>query len=146
MKRFLILISLFVLMLMGIPFKLTAQQMTKQDYLEKSRDQKKSAWVLLGGGAVLLGAGFIVSMSNTGDALVGMLSGKDYNGSNTNGNILTVVGGAAMLGSIPLFISSKSNSEKAILLSLQNKPLTMPRPYARLPKSYPSLSLKIPLN
>lgn len=69
--------------------------MTKQDYLKKSRSQKTFAWILLGTGTACFAA---VAPGNTSfDAL---------------GTII-VIGGVAVISSIPLFIAAAKNKRRA---------------------------------
>jgi hypothetical protein len=75
----------------------------KTDYLAKSKNQKTAAWVLLGGGTALIGAGFLIGdnkNSTFDDAATGAL--------------LAGVGVLSAIGSIPLFIASGKNKRKAM--------------------------------
>jgi len=68
----------------------------KQDYLQKSKNQKTAAWVLLGGGIVLMGSGFLIGdrkESSFSDAGTGVVIGG--------------IGFLATIGSIP-FINCKT--------------------------------------
>ena len=76
------------------------------DYLEKSRNQKTGAWILLGGGAALTVIG-IVSFKRNFEVMGDSESGLGE-------AILTGVGVGAMAGSIPLFISSAKNKRRAM--------------------------------
>ncbi|MFI5131177.1 MAG: hypothetical protein ACHQFX_14340, partial [Chitinophagales bacterium] len=52
--------------------------MTRADYLQKSKNKKTAAWVLLGGGTVLIGAGFLIGAraeSSFDDAATGGIIG-----------------------------------------------------------------------
>ena len=80
--------------------------------LKKSKNQKITAWSMLGGGALLLVIGFAISPDS------------EYYVYDQNGNIIeetpapasAYFGGAgllSMLGSIPFFISSGKNKRKA---------------------------------
>jgi len=75
---------------------------TKIDYLEKSKKQKTTAWVLLGGG---LAAG------------VGAAAWAGSNWESTGPDVLFVVAGASIISSIPLFIASGKNKKKAEVTS-----------------------------
>ena len=79
---------------------------TKQDYLKKSKNQKRAAWVLLGIGSLSVLAGSIEVNPNYGEP--------------TNRPFL-VIGGLVMAGaSIPNFIASGRNKKKAMRLSFNN--------------------------
>jgi len=78
------------------------QPLTRQDYLKKSKTQKKSAWILLGGGAAVAAGAAILDVSS------------DWSKSETPYLVALSIGCASMLGSIPLFIASKRNKRKAM--------------------------------
>ncbi|NVK49994.1 MAG: hypothetical protein HWE09_09515 [Cyclobacteriaceae bacterium] len=111
-----------------------AQQMTKQDYLEKSKRQETTGFVLLGAGAVLFGASLVIGNSDSASW-----------GDIETGVYLFVAGGGSMLASIPFFISSGSNARKAAELSFKYQPMNMPRYTGAIPRAYPSLTLTIPI-
>ena len=109
------------------------QSLTQQNYLQKSKKQKTAAWVLLGGGALVAVGAAILDVSS------------DWSKSETPYIVALFTGGAAMLGSIPLFIASGRNKRKAMNAStyfeiqrnpvLTNTGLTL--------HSTPTLSLKL---
>ena len=78
------------------------QPLTRQDYLKKSKTQKKTAWILLGGGAAVAIGASILAVSS------------DWSKSETPYLVALSIGCASMLGSIPLFIASKRNKRKAM--------------------------------
>ena len=78
---------------------------TKPDYLQKSKNQKTAAWILLGGGTALAAGGFIWASSN----IFSTSSGPE---------VLLLVGIGCMTGSIPFFISSSKNRKRAMMLRL----------------------------
>ncbi len=101
---------------------------TKAYYLQKSRNQKTAAWVLLGGGTALIG--------------IGLLIGNRDNSSFDEAGIGLIVGSgglAACIGSIPLFISARKYKAKANLSFGTQK--TSPL----VGKQIPALRLQIPL-
>jgi len=65
-----------------------SQSLTRQDYLNKSKNQKKAAWILLGGGIALGLAGPIL-WSSTGI-------------SDSGADVLMISGAASIAGSIPM--------------------------------------------
>lgn len=72
-----------------------SNQLTKEDYLKKSKTQKTIGFVMLGGGAATLIA---ISSGNS-----------DLNSLGT----LVVLGSGLVVGSIPLFIAAGRNKRKA---------------------------------
>ncbi|MDF2157595.1 hypothetical protein [Algoriphagus sp. CAU 1675] len=142
MKTKMIMAALITALIMGISQKSFAQEMSKQDYLEKSRQQKTAGWILLGGGATLAIVGGALMVENF--CLFGCSDTVDN--SFNAGTAMAVIGGTAMIASVPMFISSRNNAEKAGLLSIKSQPLNIPRYTGKIPKSYPAISLSIPLN
>lgn len=108
----------------------TAPTLNKQDYLKKSKTQKTTAWVLLGGG-VALGIG--------GAAW----AGSDWEASGPGA--LMVIGGASVLGSIPLFIASGKNKKRAASMTIRNERIISNQKNSFVYKSIPSLSISIQL-
>ena len=78
------------------------QPLTKKDYLQKSKNQKTAAWVLLGGGLVVAVGAAVLAVNS------------DWSEPDTPYTVAVFAGGGAMLGSIPLFISAAKNKRKAM--------------------------------
>ena len=78
-----------------------------QDYLKKSKNQKRTAWILLGAGVLAL-----------------TLSAVEVNphyGESSNGTLI-LVGGLVFIGaSIPCFTASARNKKKAAAISFRNQ-------------------------
>lgn len=117
----------------------TTPTLTKTDYLQKSKNQKTVAWVLLGGGTALVITGGILYESNTNRTGV---SGA-INGS--TGLSLVEIGLVSMAGSIPFFISASKNKKKAMTTSfkMETAPIIQKNSFAQT--SFPALSVKIKL-
>lgn len=75
-------------------------------YLKKSRNQKKLAWIFLGGG---LGLNLIGSS----------LATSNYRSDYTGYDVISGIGSLAAYGSIPLFFASSKNKNKAQILYFQ---------------------------
>src|SRR4030095_11137598 len=106
----------------------------KTDYLAKSKNQKTAAWILLGGGVVLIGTGFIVGDSKNSsfdDAAFGAL--------------LAGIGTLSAIGSIPLFIASGKNKRKAMkasaFMEMETIPLLQKQSFVQ--NYYPAFSMHI---
>jgi len=108
--------------------------LTKQDYLQKSKQQKTAAWIMLSSGAAMIGGGLAINLSG------GILSG---NGS--KGLWLSYLGGATALASIPFFIGASKNKKKAAGLSFKNETIPQLQKNSFVFKMAPSLTLKINL-
>lgn len=125
-------ISFFVF-LVTVSFRTFCQQtaskemLTKQEYLQKSKEQKTSAFVLLGLGSASLAiaAPGKVSMGTAG--------------------ILVIGGGAAIVASIPLFIAAGKNKKKAMSMSFRFQEMQSPQYNGLAEKKIPSLSIKLHL-
>lgn len=101
--------------------------LTKQDYLQKSKSQRTSAFILLGTGAALL------AVAAPGNVSFDILP------------ILVIGGGAAIVGSIPLFIASGKNKKRAMNMSFRFQEIQLPHSRGFAGKKIPSLSLNLSL-
>ena len=113
-----------------------SKPVTKADYLLKSKSQKNAAWVLLGGGTVLMGAGFLIGLKEA-----------SFDDAGT-GVVMVVMGGIGFLsaiGSIPFFIASGRNKRKGMSLSFKNEVAPQIQKRSFVYRSVPSLTLKISL-
>ena len=112
------------------------------DYLKKSKNQKKTACILLGAGGALMITGIIIPKGDI--THIDPAGGKSYKNDGIK-SVFTQTGALAMLGSIPFFIASGKNKRKAISLSLKNE--TVPQIFKQsiLSLPLPSLSVKINL-
>lgn len=108
----------------------SGSSMTKQDYLQKSKNQKTAAWIMLGGGTVAGIGGVLWATS-------------DIFSKNAGPDILIFTGAAAMVGSIPLFIASGRNKRKAMSLSFNIQQVIQPMQYGFANHNIPSLSLRM---
>ena len=105
---------------------------TKQDYLQKSKNQKTAAWILLGGGTAMAAGGFIWASSN----ILSTASGSEF---------LFFVGIGCMTGSIPLFILSSKNRKRAMSASFKFQQSPQLQNNIFVKRKVPSLTLKISL-
>jgi hypothetical protein len=111
--------------------------LSKEDYLQKSKNQKKTGWILLGGGTAIAVAGTI-SMSNQD------FWSSDNSGYDTAGYLM--LGGLAVgLASIPFFISSAKNANKAATISFNYQKTYFSKHDIFVAKMQPAITIKIPL-
>ena len=80
----------------------SSRTLTKQDYLEKSKNQKTAARIMLIGGAVVAVGSIILDATS------------DWDKSETPYIVAFSAGCASMIGSIPLFVASKRNKRKGM--------------------------------
>ena len=79
------------------------------DYLKKSKNQKIAAWSLLGAGVVCTGIGILIIPKNY-DLLD---SSNEQDSQLVVGSVMSILGFASMLTSIPFFVSSGIYKRKA---------------------------------
>jgi hypothetical protein len=116
----------------------TVQLNLRDEYLQKSRNQKTAAWILLGGGALATTAGMI-NFSNEFDIW--------SSNSGAGGAIVATIGVGAMVGSIPLFMASSRNRNKAMMMNagikIENGAILQQQGLTRV--NFPAVSLGIRL-
>ena len=97
----------------------------KTDYLAKSKSQKTAAFILLGIGVTTL------TIAAVGDLDLDILG------------TVVIVGGAATIASIPLFIASGKNKRRAMKTSASIKMETVPliQKQSYIQNSYPAFSV-----
>lgn len=142
MKTHVMMAVLLTAFLVGGALPVLSQTMSKQDYLDKSKRQKTTAFIMLGGGVAFATAGSIMFSENF--TLFGASDAED-NAAGI-GAAMVVVGGLAAVGSIPVFISSSNNAKKAASMGFKNEPTNIPKYAGNLPRSIPSLTFIIPLH
>lgn len=107
--------------------------LSKGDYLQKSKNQKKTGWILLGGGAAMAVVGAIIFEES-----------DDWSSIDTGG-FMMLGGAAAGLTSIPFFISSAKNANKAATISFNYQKAYFPQQNTFAVKQQPAITLRIPL-
>lgn len=135
----------FGLIILTIPMTLLAQQndmslkLDRDALIKKSKNQKTTAFMLLGGGAAAVGLGAVLFDDNF------VVLGDGDDGAVTGSVIMMVGGSLAMLGSIPFFISSANNKQKAIQLDAGFKMEGVPKNMFTRLSYYPSVGVKVKL-
>ena len=131
----------------------TIPDLTKQQFQLKGKRQLTGAIVFLTGGTILsvAGAAMVVTGATVGTAeiIVSPITGEgvseETNRSINTGTALLLVGVAAALTSIPLFISSGKNKKKALTLSAYNQVIQQMQKNSISRVSVPSIKLSIDL-
>jgi len=142
MKKIILFLAFFSMLTKGFSQQAEEPKMelTKQEYLKKSKSQKTAGRILLGGGGILIGAGLLTNLSNgLGNLFV------EESQKNSSGDIFTVLGVISIAGSIPLLISAGKNKRKALSLSVKNQPSQVLQNNRLYSKIIPSLTFKINL-
>jgi hypothetical protein len=121
------------------------QPLTKTDYLQKSKNQKKTGQILLIGGTALLITGIVFPK---GDLVQeGFLYIPDEYENDGIKAVLILAGVTSDLASIPFFIASKKNRRKANAASAfikMEKAAVLQRTVVRN-QSFPALGIRIGL-
>lgn len=134
MKKLLFILLFLGSSVHGFAQKSNLDQALLEDLVKKSESQYKGGMAFLGGGTALL------------ITAIAIPTRFDYMNGTSNyrrRNFLTWTGILSISTSIPLFLSSGYNGRTAARLSLQSEALLTPLPSQV--RSYPSLSLKLPL-
>lgn len=109
---------------------------SKDYYLEKSKKQKKTAWIVLGTGLGIAAIGGLVQLSNA--------NSNSWNFDFT-GAYIAIGGGVLSLASIPCFVNAAKNKKLALAISIDNQNILLPQENNFTFKKQPSLCLRIEL-
>ena len=141
-----------ILLLLVISINALSQQpdslktFTGSDYLKKSKNQKKAAWIFLGSGFAVSAAGLIVSTIGVAEEFTGVFTGQESKKFET-GAAIFYIGVAAMLTSIPFFVIASKDKKRAAGISasfkFDNRLLVTQA--VMMKSTYPAIALKIPL-
>ena len=141
-----------ILLLLVISINALSQQpdslktFTGSDYLKKSKNQKKAAWIFLGSGFAVSAAGLIVSTIGVAEEFTGVFTGQESKKFET-GAAIFYIGVAAMLTSIPFFVIASKNKKRAAGISASFKfdNQSLIKQGVMMKSTYPAIALKIPL-
>lgn len=138
MKQTIIFLTLLLFAIESFGQAKTSQTFSKDFYLQKSKTQKKTAWILLGTGLGIAAVGGIVQLIAE-DARNGGW-GFDF-----TGTYIAIGGGVVALSSIPFFITSSSNKKKAASVAIGNRNILLPRTNGYSLTAQPTITLNIGL-
>lgn len=135
MKTLIVFMILSLITTNGISQTTPYKESTKEHYLQKSKKQNTTAWVLSSAGSAIVIAG-LISMDNS--------SKNDSLGFPDDSSYFILLGGTTVgLVSIPFFISSARNARKAVNLSINNQSVLFPLQNNIAQNYSPSIALKI---
>ena len=123
-------------------------QMSKQDYLQKSKHQKTAAWIMLGAGTVTAIVGISIYShdlnvaAENDPAMTFFTLGLN---ANPRGGYVFLAGTISGIASIPLFVSSSRNHKKALSLSLKNEKTSTIVHASLRNEGFPAVSLRLNL-
>jgi hypothetical protein len=132
-------------LLLCFSISLFSQQTTptvNTDYLKKSKNQKTTAGILLGGGTAFVLIGLALFPKNY--SLFGGNSSSTESQAGVSA-VMILAGGGSMLASIPFFIASSKNKKKAMSMSLKNQLVPVLQGDGFANRVIPSLIVKINL-
>lgn len=105
-----------------------------EDYIQKSKRQKTTAWILLGAGVAMITTGLLLqSNDNDLNNLTQDITGIGIGGA---GIVCTVI-------SVPVFLASTRNNHKAAALSLKMEKTMQLQNNKLAQTQYPAISFKI---
>ena len=139
MKKIFLLIALVPIFLQSFSQSQLQNNFSKDDYLTKSRKQKTTAWVLLGGGVALTVAGIAVQVRDINDDNIGL---DDFF---VRGTIIAIAGVVSSCISIPFFIGAAKSKRKAANVSMGNQPVLFQQQNSLVVKFQPALTFSIGL-
>ena len=121
-----------------------APAFSKEYYLQKSKNQRTAAWVLLGGGTAMLITGSVIAANAVANDLtfVETLGTQGSPSSGEAAGAFAIVGLTADLVSIPLFISASSNKHRA-KVAIANQTVYLPPNTAFAVRATPALKITI---
>jgi len=136
MKKILFALTLLFLTSESFSQAPAGTALSRDEYLKKSKNQKKIAWILLGAGTAMVVGGTIVFNETFYDE---SSSATDIAG------FAMLAGILSDLVSIGFFVSASNNKKRAARLALSNQRISIPHQYTVNFKMQPALTLKIPL-
>lgn len=124
-----------------LQFKIPRFYNENDDLFKKGRNQKNAALIMLCGGGALVITGIIAGVNKAEKEIIGLITSNPPAKNYTAENILLIVGGGALLGSIPLFIASSRNLHKArLMISNQKTSHALPQ---NIGKNIPGITFQI---
>ena len=122
MRHIFCLLMMIVLSVCSYAQQTTPQIELKESLLEKSKKQKKAGFIMLIGGAALIGTAILLPRGEYEGWELDPITGisESYSNDGIKG-VFGLTGVLSMLGSIPVFMASSRNNKKAMSLSLKTE-------------------------
>ena len=136
MKKILLALLLVLIVLKSFSQKPASPSLSKEDYLKKSQQQKKTAWILLATGTAMAVGGIIV-VNNT--------FSLESNSTTDIAAFVALAGIVTDLVSIGFFVGSSNSKQRAARIAISNQHISFPQQNAFALKTQPALTLKIAL-
>ncbi len=120
------------------------QPLTPEDYLKKSKNQKKAANIMLIGGAACIAIGILIPKGEVTNP--GFIFTTEYKNDGIRGNFIGV-GILSMLSSIPFYLLSSKNKQKASIatVSINNQKMLFFQQNVRVFRMQPTVTFKLEL-
>jgi hypothetical protein len=147
MKKILFFATMFLISASSFSQQTNPEKaVTLQDYLKKSKNQKKAGSILLAGGAVLIITGIVIPKGDLTEsgACVGSLCDVKYENDGIK-SAFFILGSVSALSSIPLFILSKKNRRKATSIGFKIENTVQLNKQSFVYTRFPSLRMKVNL-
>ena len=135
MKKILLALTLVLIFLKSFSQEPASPSLSKEDYLKKSKQQKKVGWILLATGTAMAVGGGIVFY----DTYYSESNSTDIAG------IVMLAGIVTDLVSIGFFVGSSNSKKRAASIAVTNQHISLPQQNAFALKTQPALTLKIAL-
>ena len=143
MKKSIILLMHLTFMLKVFSQDTTTHELTRADYLRKSKSQKTAAWILLGSGVGMAVAGLSIFKL---DYSIGWGDDPTPSHVDNTGSELLLLGGLAGIISGSIMLSSAhKNKQRAAALSFSNQRIPLLQQNGIVSKMQPTIRLRIPL-
>ena len=136
MKKILLALILVLIVIKSFSQEPASPSLSKEDYLKKSQQQKKTAWILLATGTAMAVGGIIV-VNNT--------FSLESNSATDIAAVVALAGIITDLVSIGFFVGSSNSKQRAARIAISNQHISFPQQNVFALKMQPALTLKIAL-